>query len=52
MDEYSELLKRQHYICHIEKMKNVNSKKCQIMCQNKKIKNKASSNENFISEMH
>jgi hypothetical protein len=29
MDEHNGLLKWQHYVCHVEKMKNVNWKKCQ-----------------------
>ncbi len=45
------LLKWQHYICYMEKMKNVNSKICQSNVKKIKI-NKVPSNEEFIDEMH
>ncbi len=41
-------MKWQHYVCHIEKMKNMDSKKSQS-CVKNKIK---SPNEEFISEVH
>jgi hypothetical protein len=42
------LLKWKHYVCHIEKMKNVDSKKCQNSVNIKKIKIKHHQMKNLL----